>query len=218
MTDTFRYSRRSLIGTSLALAPAVLLPAVLHPGRALARAACALTADSGEGPFYPHRFGRPGNDLFLSGGLPDGEPILVAGVVLDGKCRPLAGVAVEIWQADRRGQYRVNRGAGGSYDPHFAYWGRALTGTDGGYRFRTILPSSYGTGTFSRTRHIHFKVWRGNRELLTTQMYFPGEPKNANDFLFNQVPAAERHTVIAVEEKSGGTGQPTPFRFDIAVV
>jgi protocatechuate 3,4-dioxygenase beta subunit len=36
-----------------------------------------------------------------------------------------------------------------------------------------------------RTRHIHVKVRPGNGPVLTTQLYFPGEPRNQSDGLFN---------------------------------
>ncbi|MEE8434608.1 MAG: protocatechuate 3,4-dioxygenase [bacterium] len=220
MNNLDRISRRGLLGTSLVLAPAALVATLSPSGKALADALCALTSPQGEGPFYPTRFGKPGNDLFLAGAggkLPDGDPIIVSGKVTDAKCRPAAGVVVEIWQADRRGRYQHPSGQSGPRDPHFAYWGMALTDANGAYRFRTIFPGAYGSGSFQRTPHIHVKVRNKGRTVLTTQMYFPGHPRNSRDFLFNGVPSGERHTVIAVEERGSGTGAPTPFRFDIAV-
>ena len=220
MTNLDRISRRGLLGTSLVLVPAALAATLSPAGTALADALCALTSPQGEGPFYPARFGKPGNDLFLGGAggkPPDGDAIVVSGKVTDAKCRPAAGVLVEIWQADRQGRYQHPRGQAGPRDPHFAYWGMALTDAKGVYRFRTIFPGAYGGGSFQRTPHIHVKVRQNGRLVLTTQMYFPGHPLNSQDFLFSGVPSAERHTVIAVEERGGGSGAPTAFRFDIAV-
>lgn len=216
MKNLDRISRRGLLGASLVLAPAAFAPSA----NALAGALCALTSPQGEGPFYPARFGKPGNDLFLAGGggkPPDGDAIIVSGKVTDAKCRPAAGVVVEIWQADRRGRYKHPGGQAGPRDPLFAYWGMAVTDAKGAYRFRTIFPGAYGSGSFQRTPHIHVRVRQRGREVLTTQMYFPGHPKNSQDFLFSAVPSSERHTVIAVEERGKGPGGPTPFRFDIAV-
>lgn len=220
MKNPNRISRRGLLGTSLALAPVALAAALIPSANTLAGALCALTSPQGEGPYYPTRFGKPGNDLFLAGAggkMPDGDPIIVSGKVTDAKCRPAAGVVVEIWQADRQGRYLYPSGRKGPRDPHFSYWGRAVTDAKGDYRFRTIFPGAYGSGSFQRTPHIHVKVRQNGREVLVTQMYFPGHPKNSTDFLFTGVPSAERHTVIAVEEPTKGPGGPTPFRFDIAV-
>ncbi len=37
-----------------------------------------------------------------------------------------------------------------------------------------------------RTRHIHVKVQAPDRPVLTTQLYFPGEPDNASDGIFDE--------------------------------
>jgi protocatechuate 3,4-dioxygenase beta subunit len=42
------------------------------------------------------------------------------------------------------------------------------------------VPGLYG----GRTRHIHVKVQAPRGRILTTQLYFPGEPRNRRDFLF----------------------------------
>lgn len=225
MNDHPRWNRRRLLGAALGLAPGALLTlpssgGLLSPGTALAKAVCALTAVQGEGPFYPRRFGLPGNDLFVSGDggtPPEGEPIVVSGVVMDKACQPVAGAVVEIWQADSKGRYRLRRGGSDDLDPRFSYWGRAVSGADGRYQFRTILPAAYGSGLFQRTPHIHYKVKTRGGEALTTQMYFPDEPRNEKDFLFNQVPADARQTVIAVAGKAGNTGEPAPFVFDLVI-
>jgi protocatechuate 3,4-dioxygenase beta subunit len=39
---------------------------------------------------------------------------------------------------------------------------------------------------FRRTPHIHVKVQGRNTPLLTTQLYFPGEPLNAQDGIFDE--------------------------------
>src|ERR1043165_7608272 len=53
---------------------------------------------------------------------------------------------------------------------------------EGRYRFRTIVPAAYE----GRTRHFHVKVAPQGGRLLTTQLYFPGEPKNAKDGLYRK--------------------------------
>jgi len=46
-----------------------------------------------------------------------------------------------------------------------------------------VLPGSYGF----RTRHFHVRIFRpGGGRLLTTQLYFPDEPGNADDGLFQR--------------------------------
>ncbi|HSF79900.1 MAG TPA: hypothetical protein VLA49_01620 [Anaerolineales bacterium] len=59
----------------------------------------------------------------------------------------------------------------GRRDPNFQFYGESLTGADGVYSFRTVLPGIYEP----RPRHIHVKLRLDGEELLTTQFYFGNE-------------------------------------------
>jgi protocatechuate 3,4-dioxygenase beta subunit len=114
--------------------------------------------------------------------------------VLTRSCRPLPGAVVDLWHADEKGEYD-NIG--------FRYRGHIITGPDGAYRFRTIVPAVY-TG---RARHYHVKVQAPGSRLLTTQLYFPNEPANSRDGLF------QRELVMRVADAGDGfTG-----RFDFVL-
>jgi protocatechuate 3,4-dioxygenase beta subunit len=128
------------------------------------------TARQSEGPFYKPRSPQR-VDLREPGGR--GRPVELAGFVLNRRCRPLSGALVDLWHADERGDYD---------DSGFRYRGHVLTGADGSYRFRTILPAVYP----GRTRHYHLKVQSPGSRLLTTQLYFPDEPENRRDGLFRR--------------------------------
>ena len=93
---------------------------------------------------------------------------------------PLPRTIVDLWHADDKGEYD-NKG--------FRLRGHQLTDAAGRYRFRTIVPAVY-TG---RTRHFHVKVAVPERPVLTTQLYFPDEPGNAQDFLFRRELSDARH-------------------------
>ncbi len=122
-----------------------------------------------EGPYYSPD--PPGKSDFR----PDapGEPMMLLGFVLDPDCRPLAGARVDLWHADADGRYD-NRG--------FRLRGYQLTDEAGRFGFGTIVPGLYP----GRTRHFHVKVRRPGGRVLTTQLYFPGEPGNARDFIFDE--------------------------------
>src|SRR5581483_10830631 len=79
---------------------------------------------------------------------------------------------VDFWQCDDKGVYD-NRG--------YRLRGHQFTDADGRYTLETILPGVYP----GRTRHIHVKVQAPNQPVLTTQQYFPNEPGNARDGIFN---------------------------------
>ena len=63
-------------------------------------------------------------------------------------------------------------------DGNFQGFGRFTTGSSGEYRFRTIKPVPYPGRP---APHIHVKVKKGDRELLTTQINIAGHPGNEVD-------------------------------------
>src|SRR5690606_14976907 len=106
--------------------------------------------------------------------------------------RPVAGARVEIWQCDANGIYLHPRERRrGQRDAAFQGFGHTTTDGAGRFAFRTIVPVPY-TG---RTPHIHCKVLRAGREVLTTQLYRAGYPRNDSDFLFRRLDPAERERV-----------------------
>jgi protocatechuate 3,4-dioxygenase beta subunit len=128
------------------------------------------TVGQTEGPFFkpstPER-----SDLREPGVR--GRPLELSGFVLTRGCRPLGGALVDLWHADDKGEYD-NTG--------FRYRGHVTTGSDGAFRFRTIIPELYA----GRTKHYHVKVQAPGSRLLTTQLYFPNEPANKRDSLFRR--------------------------------
>ncbi len=187
-------SRRSL------LAGLTAGTAILASGR-MAKAACALTAPQGEGPFYPTIVQDDDWDLtHVSGGSgrAEGEVIEVTGQVRDAQCRPVSGCVIEVWQANIHGRYDHPRDAPGGrpLDPNFQGYARFVTGDDGAYRFVTILPGSYpAMSDWIRPPHIHFKARAASNPPLTTQMYFAGHPLNDKDLLLAPLPAEQRASV-----------------------
>ena len=93
--------------------------------------------------------------------------------------------------------------------------GRFLTGSTGEYVFRTIKPGLY-TG---RTRHIHFKVKKGAKELLTTQCYVKGEGRNERDFIYRSVrdPKARELMVSSFDWETTSPDWCLGYRFDVVL-
>ena len=121
-----------------------------------------------EGPFFRPR--SPQRTSLLDSGV-QGTRIVVRGQVLSTRCQPVPGALLDFWQCDSKGDYD-NRGN--------TLRGHQFADAQGSYRLETIVPGLYP----GRTRHIHVKVQAPNRPVLTTQLYFPDEPHNAQDFLF----------------------------------
>jgi len=122
-----------------------------------------------EGPYF-----KPNSPLRndLAADAPAGERITIAGFVMDPSCRPVPRALIEIWHADDRGAYDTTG---------YRLRGHQSSDEAGRWWFTTIVPALYP----GRTRHFHFKIQRPARSVLTTQLFFPGEPQNARDRLFN---------------------------------
>jgi protocatechuate 3,4-dioxygenase beta subunit len=142
-----------------------------------------------EGPFFKPKSPER-SDLREPGTT--GSRFELSGVVLTRSCRPLGEAVVDLWHADEKGEYD-NIG--------FRYRGHVITGPDGAFVFRTIVPAPYS----SRTRHYHVKVQAPGSRLLTTQLYFPNEPANLRDGLF------QRELVMRVAD--AGDEQAGRFNF-----
>jgi protocatechuate 3,4-dioxygenase beta subunit len=157
-------------------------------------------------------------------GEPLGERITVSGRVLDDDGRPIRRALVEIWQANAAGRYRheVDRHPA-PLDPNFSGAGRCLTDDDGNYRFVTVKPGAYPWGNHEnawRPAHIHFSLFgRTFSQRLVTQMYFPGDPLQPLDPIFNAVrdPAARARLVAEFDLERTDPEWALGYRWDIVL-
>jgi protocatechuate 3,4-dioxygenase beta subunit len=122
-----------------------------------------------EGPFFKPRSPERAD---LVEPATRGRIYQLEGLVLTRTCRPVAGVLLDLWHANENGDYD---------DSGFRYRGHLFSDAAGRYRFRTILPGLYP----GRTRHYHLKVQAPRQRILTTQLYFPNEPRNGSDSFFS---------------------------------
>jgi len=140
-----------------------------------------------EGPFYPPRLPLDrDNDLIIVGDATTpaiGEVTHLTGRILDSSGSPIKDALVEIWQCDAKGVY-LAEGDRPNRDGHFQGYGRFTTGSTGEYRFRTIKPVPYNGRP---APHIHYKIRKNNRELLTTQLFIAGHPGNTRDGVFRGI-------------------------------
>jgi protocatechuate 3,4-dioxygenase beta subunit len=123
--------------------------------------------------------------------------------VLDEDGAPVGGTVVEVWQANAAGRYtHPDDDDHAPLDDNFYGAARVVTDETGAFELRTVKPGAYPVPTrdgWWRPPHIHFSVFgRVWLSRLVTQMYFPGEPLNASDRIFNAVPdAAARQRLVA---------------------
>jgi len=193
------------------------------PAEARLRRPPVVTPAQIEGPYYPSPRLRErlfphdaDNNLCQIPDQPaaEGRQVLIGGTVGDLAGQAVVGARVEIWQTCHRGRYLDPGDDYGSeipVDPGFQYFGSCLSGEDGSYAFRTVMPRRYPSGgqrEWWRPPHVHVKVWRENRDVLTTQLYFddPLDPENGwkhravqeVDRLLGDVPAERRSELVCL--------------------
>ena len=124
----------------------------------------------------------------------EGEPCLVRGCVRGFAGEPIAGAAIEVWQADAKGLYDIQ------YDELDEHRARATlrSAQDGSYHFRSIVATSYPiphdgpVGQLLealnrhpwRPAHLHFRITAPGYETLVTHVFRDGDPYLDSDAVF----------------------------------
>ena len=175
-----------------------------------------------EGPFYPNKLPLDtDNDLLVINDSITpavGEITHLSGKILDARGKPIKNACVEIWQCDAKGVYLHTRDSGPKdrqRDKNFQGFGRFTTASSGEYYFRTIKPVPYP----GRCPHIHVKVKKGGRELLTTQIFVNGHPQNARDGVLRGLRDPLERELVLVDFKAIPTSKigEVSAKFDIVV-
>ncbi len=126
------------------------------------------TPEETAGPFF--KPSSPPKTNFRESGV-IGVPSRVSGYVLDRRGNPVGGVLLDFWHADGDGQYDLKT---------FRCRGHQFSDASGRYALETVVPGLYP----GRTRHYHVRLQAAHGPSLSTQLYFPGESRNASDSLF----------------------------------
>lgn len=157
-------------------------------------------------------------------GAPLGERIVVTGRVLDEGGKAVRGALIEVWQANAAGRYQhKNDGHNAPLDPNFSGCGRALTDSEGRYKFLSIKPGAYPWGNHHnawRPAHIHFSIFGdGLLSRLVTQMYFPGDPLLPFDPIYNCISdeLAKQRMISSFDWENTSPLFALGFKFDIVL-
>jgi catechol 1,2-dioxygenase len=173
-----------------------------------------------EGPYYVP--GSPESTGEATLPMRDGEagtPLTFQGRVTGVDGTPLAGARIEMWHADDDGFYS-------QFAPGIPEWnlrGTVVTGDDGHFVIHTIQPAPYQIPTDGscgkliaaagwhawRPAHLHLKVSAPGHQLITTQLYFPGDPHNDDDI----ASAVKPELVLDVRAAAGGAGNEVTYDF-----
>lgn len=167
------------------------------------------------GPFFPSAFSQGTSDLTKNDGkIARGQHIVLAGRVLELGGAPTVNTIVEIWQPDAAGVFRHSLDPRcPQADPGFFGWGRAKTGADGSYRFRTVLPGAYE----NRVPHVNMMVLAiGLTRRLVTTAFFSEQPELASDPVLDCVKNRDtRLRLFAQRDQSSDEAGALGYRFDL---
>jgi catechol 1,2-dioxygenase len=145
-----------------------------------------------EGPYYvPNAPEQGAQGTVPMREVEQGTPLTWTGTVSSTDGTPLEGARVELWHADADGFYS-------QFAPDIPEWNLRASftpGADGAFEIHTIQPAPYQIPTDGscgklisaagwhawRPAHLHVKVSAPGHELLTAQLYFPGDEHNEDD-------------------------------------
>lgn len=165
------------------------------------------------GPFYP--LDRPSDqDWDLThvpgrSGVAQGVIMELRGRVTTESGKPVPSARLDVWQTNGLGRYHhPSDETGAALDPNFQGSAVIRADANGDYRLRTVIPLPYER----RQRHIHFDI-RGEKRMLITQMFFPGEP-NERDTLYPALRSEALQKAVTAELLEG-EASVKQFRWNI---
>ena len=181
-------------GTTVVASTGSVAPAIAVPG-------CVVRPELTEGPFFVDKM-LDRSDIRIepsTGKSVEGTPLALTinvSEVGSGKCAPLAGAMVDLWQCDAHGVYSAvnDRMSGTDSSSQKFLRGHQVTDAKGTAAFTTIYPGWYR----GRTVHIHFKIrtpaaaaraGRDGTYDFTSQLFFD---EALSDRVFAQAPYAGR--------------------------
>ncbi|MGV9297072.1 catechol 1,2-dioxygenase [Amycolatopsis sp. NPDC003676] len=171
-----------------------------------------------EGPYYVPDAPEQG----ARGSVPSrenepGTALTWTGQVTSTTGEALGGAKVELWHADADGLYS-------QFAPDIPEWnlrGTFTTDDEGRFEIRTVRPAPYQIPTDGacgkliaaagwhawRPAHLHVKVSAPGHELLTAQLYFPGDEHNDDDI------ASAVKPELLLDPQPSGDGEAIEYNF-----
>ena len=148
-----------------------------------------------------------------------GTALLFQGQVRSTDGSALPNAKIELWHADEEGFYS-------QFAPNIPQWnlrGTFIADAEGNFQINTMQPAPYQIPTDGacgqliaaagwhawRPAHLHLKVSAPGFELLTAQLYFPGDEHNDDDI----ATAVKPELLLDIQPATEGTGVQTTYDF-----
>lgn len=175
-----------------------------------------------EGPYYvPDAPELPARATMPVREDEKGTPLLFQGQVTDLEGKPVPNAKVELWHADEDGFYS-------QFAPGIPEWnlrGTIIADDEGRYWIDTMQPAPYQIPTDGscgkliaaagwhpwRPAHLHLKVSAPGKQLITTQLYFPGDPHNDDDI----ASAVKPELMLEPKPAADGSGNEIVYDFTL---
>lgn len=171
-----------------------------------------------EGPYYVPDAPQPQDNRTIPMREDEsGTPLLFKGQVTSTDGTPLPHAKIELWHADAEGFYS-------QFAPDLPEWN--LRGTfhadeQGKFEIDTVQPAPYQIPTDGacgkliaaagwhawRPAHLHLKFSAEGHELLTAQLYFPGDEHNDDDI----ATAVKPELMLDIQPAESGDGVQTTY-------
>lgn len=173
-----------------------------------------------EGPYYIPEAPEQNSPATIS--MRDdekGTSLLFQGQVRSTDGSALSNAKIELWHADEEGFYS-------QFAPNIPEWnlrGSFIADAEGNFQISTMQPAPYQIPTDGacgqmiaaagwhawRPAHLHLKVSAPGHELLTAQLYFPGDIHNDDDI----ATAVKPELLLDVQPATEGSGVQTTYDF-----
>ncbi|MEV8182513.1 catechol 1,2-dioxygenase [Specibacter sp. NPDC078692] len=173
-----------------------------------------------EGPYYIPEAPKQNSPAKIS--MRDdekGTPLLFQGQVRSTDGSALSNATIELWHADEEGFYS-------QFAPNIPDWnlrGTFIADAEGNFQISTMQPAPYQIPTDGacgqmiaaagwhawRPAHLHLKVSAPGHELLTAQLYFPGDEHNNDDI----ATAVKPELLLDIQPATDGSGVQTTYDF-----
>ncbi|MFL4480254.1 catechol 1,2-dioxygenase [Paeniglutamicibacter sp. ORCA_105] len=148
-----------------------------------------------------------------------GTHLLFQGQVRSTDGSALKNAKIELWHADEEGFYS-------QFAPNIPDWnlrGTFIADEEGNFQINTMQPAPYQIPTDGacgqliaaagwhawRPAHLHLKVSAPGHELLTAQLYFPGDAHNDDDI----ATAVKPELLLDIQPATEGEGVQTTYDF-----
>jgi catechol 1,2-dioxygenase len=173
------------------------------------------------GPFWRMHSPRVANGGSILRSETPGDAFFMTGTVVDTAGAPVAGAEVDIWHSSPVGLYENED----DRQAEMNLRGKFITDENGYFAFRSVLPAGYPIPTTGvtghllriqdrhpyRPAHVHALIYKDGYKTISSQVYFPADPRIDSDVQFGVTRELMGNYVRHDEPHPDQPDLPTPW-------